>query len=469
MTALRSISVDAGQRARRWDAVVLGSGVASLVAAARLGMRELRVLVIEEQAAAELPGCLREPPLFVGTREGGILDTVLHELRVPLIDRRRFVTAPLAYQVVGPELRLDVGEHSLCASELVAWGLAKPDEAEALVTALDNAALTERELLLRSSLVRTPGLRGLARGAANAQRGPARRGLPAEVAEVSPELGRILAAQVRALGNHASGGPSSECCARLLGAALRGGVELDRSSSGLIPVLRRRVEALYGEFRGVSEGFELVTAGGLPGIALRDSGEIWLGRALVLGGSPLALAQALGEPELAKQLGARAATVRRRTALRWRLPRAELPEGMAERVILLTLPDAADPQDGVATLTVAGTGPRARTVDLVVRVLLAEDEDESAARARIEALLRELMPFAGEALEPQQDAIPLWDDDDWLEDQPAGSEWPGEAVVRVHSRPPVYRLDRPAVAGLGLEGELLLGWRSGDVIAAELE
>ena len=48
MASLRSISVDARDRARRWDAVVLGSGVASLVAATRLGMRELRVLVVED-------------------------------------------------------------------------------------------------------------------------------------------------------------------------------------------------------------------------------------------------------------------------------------------------------------------------------------------------------------------------------------------------------------------------------------
>jgi hypothetical protein len=61
---------------------------------------------------------------------------------------------------------------------------------------------------------------------------------------------------------------------------------------------------------------------------------------------------------------------------------------------------------------------------------------------------------------------PRWDDDDWLEDPP---ESPGAlAELRISSRPPVFRLDRSRFGGLGLEGDLLVGWRGGDAIAAEL-
>ena len=468
MASLRSISVDARQRARRWDAIVLGSGVASLVAAARIGMRELRVLVVEEQAAADRPACLKEPPLFAGSGEGGILETVLRELRLPLIDRRRFIPRPLAYQVVGPDLRLDIGERELTASELVAWGLSKPDAAETLVDALDGAAQLEREHMLSVPLVRAPGLRALTRGSSGAPRPQGVRGLPAEVADANPGLGRVLAAQVRALGNHAEGGPSSEACARLLGASLHGGFELEGGSGGLVSVLRRRVEALYGEFRNVSSGFELVNANGAPGLALEESNEIWLAKAIIAGCSPAALAQALGDDGVARQLGARGASARRRLAFHWRVPRAVVPEGMADLAILLTRPDASDPQEGVASVTLSASGPRSRLIDLVACTLVAADEDEAVARKRIETTLRGLMPFSGDALELQTSARPLWDDDDWLDNRPAGSEWPGEAQFRVGTRPPVYRLDRPAVAGLGLEGELLLGWRAGDAIAEEL-
>jgi hypothetical protein len=322
--------------------------------------------------------------------------------------------------------------------------------------------------MLAAPLVRPPGLLGLSLGSGGATRGTPSRGLPAEIADVGPELGRVMAAQVRALGNHAGGGPSSEACTRLLGATLHGGVELDSGSAGLVPVLRRRVEALYGEFRTVRGGFDLVTASGVPGIVLDDTGELWLGRALVIGCSPVALARARGDERIARVLGVRGAEARRRVALRWRLPRAALPEGMGQRLVLLTRPGAADPQEGIATLSVASAGPRSRDVDLVVRLLLAPGEDEPAARERIEGFLLGLMPFAADVLERQDDALPLWDDDDWLEDRPAGSEWPGEALFRVSTRPPLYRLDRPAVAGLGLEGDLLLGWKAGDAIAAEL-
>ena len=468
MGSLRAVSVDASQRARRWDAIVLGSGVAALVAAARLGMREQRVLVVEEQAATDLPSCLREPFLAASAASGSVLASVLHELRVPLIDRRRFQPEALAYQVVGPDLRLDVGEAELTASELAVWDLAAPDAARALVEALDRAAETERELLMSAPLLRSPGLRSFGRRSGSAASAGSQRGLPRELADAGPALGRVLAAQIRGLGNHALGGPTGEACTRLLGAPLRGGVTLEHGSSGLLPVLRRRIEALYGEFRTVRSGFELVSVNGLPGVALEDTGEIWLGRALVAGCSPAALARALGNPEVARQLGAPAATLQRRERIHWRAPRADLPEGMAARLILLTQPESEDPQRGVASLTVSSTGPRSRMVDLVARVVVGSDEQADDCCERVETALRELMPFAGDALERQTVALPSWDDDDWLEHPAGGAEWPGEAQLRVSSRPPVYRLDRPAVAGLGLEGDLLLGWRAGDAISTEL-
>ena len=82
--------------------------------------------------------------------------------------------------------------------------------------------------------------------------------------------------------------------------------------------------------------------------------------------------------------------------------------------------------------------------------------------------LRTVMPFAEKKLTRRPVDRPLWDDDDWLEDPPPGQGWPAEIGLRVNGRPPVYRLDRAGGAGLGLEGDLLLGWRGGDAIAAEL-
>jgi len=468
MAALRSIGVDTRRRARRWDAIVLGSGVASMVAAARLGMRELRVLVVQEPAAATLPDCMREPPLFVSASAGDPFDTVLRELRIALIDRRRFSPGPLAYQVVGPNLRLDIGGAEQTAGELVTWGLAKPESSVALVEALDAAADTEREHLLGSPLVRLPRLLGLARNGGGGTPPAERRGLPPEVAAVDEALGRLLAAQVRGIGNHAAGGPSSEACARLLGAGLQGGLEIEGSAPALVTILKRRVEALYGEFRTVEGEFELVTANGVPGIHHADSGELWLGGALVVGSAPTAIARALGNEDIARALGARAAEVQRRLRVHWRIPRAVLPEGMHSPLILLTRPDADDPQEGIVTVAVSAGPSPDDPCDLVARTLLDAGEDEPQARERVEASLRALIPFSEGAIEPCHHEVPEWDDDDCLESPPMGREWPGEAYYRVGQRPPVYRLDRPAMAGLGLEGDLLLGWRAGDAIADDI-
>ena len=63
---------------------------------------------------------------------------------------------------------------------------------------------------------------------------------------------------------------------------------------------------------------------------------------------------------------------------------------------------------------------------------------------------------------------PRWDDDSLLPDPASGPGWPAEAQLRLATKQPIHHLDRAAVGGLGFEGDLLLGWRGGDAIAADL-
>ena len=63
---------------------------------------------------------------------------------------------------------------------------------------------------------------------------------------------------------------------------------------------------------------------------------------------------------------------------------------------------------------------------------------------------------------------PRWDDDTWLADPAPDAAWPAPAELRISSRQPIYSLERASVAGLGFEGDLLLGWRGGDAIASDL-
>ncbi|MFP6640856.1 MAG: FAD-dependent oxidoreductase, partial [Myxococcota bacterium] len=120
MGKLGRVSDDARLRARRWDVIVLGSGVAGLVAAARLGAANHSVLVVEEDAARAQHPALREPFLLSGLRDQGALNSILRALNIPLIDRRRIQPERLAYQVVSPKWRVDVGAPNVTAAELAA-------------------------------------------------------------------------------------------------------------------------------------------------------------------------------------------------------------------------------------------------------------------------------------------------------------------------------------------------------------
>ncbi len=136
-------------RARRWDALILGSGIPALVAAARIGRAGQRVLVVEEEARTKLPATLREPFFLAGLRDEGVLDACLRALTVPLIDRRRFAAERLAYQIAADPYRLEIGQPSVTAEELVTWGLAKPDDAQTLIRRLIEASEIEQPITAR--------------------------------------------------------------------------------------------------------------------------------------------------------------------------------------------------------------------------------------------------------------------------------------------------------------------------------
>jgi hypothetical protein len=460
-------------RTRRWDAVILGGAVPGLVAAVRLGMRGLRVLLLEEEASVRrFPG-LREPFWTTGAQRESVLGACLRELRVPLIDQRRIERDPLAFQVVLPDARLDVGDPRLTLDEWVAWGLAKPEEARPLVAALDAAATAERRAMLEAPFVRTPRL--LARPelpAAAAGAPPARRarGVPGALDAAPPRLARILEAQVRALSRHGSVDPSPEARARLLGAPLEGGV-CARGEVSLREILRRRVESLYGELRTLPSQFRLVSWGGQPGIApdrAGESGEVWVGRAFVLNAPRDALAAAVAQEPLPELLRAPPAR-QRELSVHLRVERDAVPEAMAGRVVVLRDPEREARGTNVVRVRRFATPERARSTDLVATAVVATDAlVPEAAEDELVQAVADLMPFAEGRFERVPEPQPRWDDDGRLPDPAPGHGWPAEAELRLPTRQPVYLLDRAAVAALGFEGDLLLGWRAGDAIAADL-
>jgi hypothetical protein len=232
-------------------------------------------------------------------------------------------------------------------------------------------------------------------------------------------------------------------------------------------LLRKRVESSFGEFRTPPGGFALVSSGQQGGLALRDSEELWLGRALVIATPTSPLADMLDQtppPEFLQP----ARTTRRRLAIHLQCPRSMLPVGMGPSVLLTGDGQQAPKGPDPVCLSVFANPDDEDTVDLVARGVVEPTCDIAAIEQALEDRVRELVRFAGPDLKRCKVIHPRWDDDGWLEDPVSGSGWPGDVALRVSSRPPVYRLDRAEVAGLGIEGDLLLGWRAGDAIAGDL-
>ncbi len=466
--SLPVVSSNEGARARRWDAVIVGSNIPALVLAARLGMAGQRVLIVEEEAARTGFSGLREPFYLAGARGGGILEHSLKELTLSLIDRRRIEDEEVSYQLVGDQLRADIGNKELTADELVAWGLCKPDLAHALVRNVHEASEVERKTMLATPLVRVGRRMSRARPGAE---GSHRRGLPAEAARAEGGLARALAAQVRALSNLATATPGPEAQARLLGSPLLGGVGFDGGPPWLHEMLRRRVESVFGEFRTLSRKFRLVSVMNQPGVSVAGTSEIWAGRVLVVAAPATAVAGVLDAkdtPEFLKH----PRTARRRVNVHLRVHRDVIPEGMAKRVILLPEDSTRSVDEGaehVATLSIFEREGDPKRRDVVLRAMARDGVEPDALARELKERALTLMPFLHESIEEIEVKVPRWDDDHLLEDPLRGVCWPGEIDLRASAKLPVYLLDRAFVGGLGVEGDLLLGLRAGEVLRRELE
>jgi phytoene dehydrogenase-like protein len=460
MRGFPSISSSETYRVRRWDVLMLGSALPGLIAAVRLGQRGLRVLVLEERTS-EGEDFAREPFLLVDAESHGLLAECLRAMGIALIDQRRFVAEEVALQVCDGERRVDLGRTSHTADEWASWGLASREDARRFAAALDEAADAERAMLLEAPALLRPAKR--AREALTpARRTAPVRGWPSALAEAPRALRSLIDAPVRALSNLGDRDPSPEARARLIGGLLRGGVAMTGGDGYLRGLLRRRIANLYGEFRALDSGFRLVSVQGQPGIAVGGSKEICTGRALLVNAPAAAIATAAEEP-MPSALDAPPIRWRRHT-VHYHGPREQIPPSMADRVIW-----CGDGDDEVVALRVFRGRGRAPGLDLLASVVVPTGDDAAVARAerRIEAALRDLLPFSEGALERRPLPELRWDTDALLAD-PIGAAWPEEPELRLSARPAVYGLDRASVAGLGAEGELWLGWRGGDAIAAEL-
>jgi hypothetical protein len=448
-------------RSRRWDVLVLGTALPGLVVGIRLAMAGHRVLIAEEDATARTPLLLREPFIVPGVLGGGLADGALRALGIPLIERRRFAPSEVAYQVLLPEARLDVGDRDMTAGELVAWGLAKPEHARALAHELERSAAE-----LGQGLLEAPFVKRGARLPSFSRDAPTGVGLPTGVSTAGGELADYFSLQSRGLSELPGTDPGPEPATRLLGANLAGGIGHSIRETGLLGALRERLESLHAEFRTIGCPFEFVELGQHPGILRAGPGDVWLGRALVINTVDGALTRALegwGKP-VPGFLGGEPPAFRR-CAVHFRALREVVPEPLAPRA-LLPAPEGSSFVSPIR-LSVHPSPRGNRFAELVASATIPAEADPAPAADALEAEIRELMPFSEKRLKAGPlPPIPGWDDP---MSQPAhASGWPSTVNIRTRSREPVFTLPREEVASLGVEGELLLGWRAGDAIREEL-
>ena len=123
----------------------------------------------------------------------------------------------------------------------------------------------------------------------------------------------------------------------------------------------------------------------------------------------------------------------------------------------------------VVTLRVFPPSRPRDPADLVASAVVPDEDADARVRRGGDhrGPLRAAALRAG-SLQRVRSRAPRWDVEDLLADPPPGGGWPGESEVRLACRQPVYALERCGVASLGFDGDLLLGWRAGDAIAADL-
>ena len=156
----------------------------------------------------------------------------------------------------------------------------------------------------------------------------------------------------------------------------------------------------------------------------------------------------------------------RRACILLRGRRSVLPEGMARRVVCVADPGQPLAGVNVVTLCVHPSPQGSELVDLVGSATVPQ-ASPSPAEDAIEGVARALTPFSEGVLRREPVPSVQWDED-WPGDPALGEGWPGDAEIRVSSRPPIYILPRESVASLGFEGDVLLGWRAGDAIRADV-
>jgi hypothetical protein len=429
----------------RSDVLVLGGTLSGLVAATYLARAGLRVVLVEEDAQTKRPALLREPFLLPGLAADGSLGKVLRELALPLLEQREFGRDKISLQVVLPDARLDVsGEDEEFALEIDRFGLAKPDEVLGWLASVREVADAARRTLWDVPV--TAERAGIARYVPS--RASATPRVRAALPAAPGRLGAVARALIGAATQLADPGESA-APALLVDAARRGNFRLPNAGHSFLDLFRRRFRALHGEFREVDR-FALISDRHEVGIEL-PRGQVYA-RAMVIAVPREPLRR------FARESGPLPRWLRPGLAplqLEQRLFRAEpsaIPAGMAARLVV-----AGEDPDSRLRISLYRDPAAERVCWLLV-------SGPGAAAIHAARPLGPLAPFPGPEMIPVDiGARPEWD----IDSDSAGFPQ-AQPADTLRSRPLLAHVGGEAVAGLGVEGEVLQARRAALTLAHRL-
>ncbi len=454
-----------------YDVVVLGGDLAATVAGAVLAHRGFRVLVagapVEERYSVGSYVLPRAPLAFVGT-ESPALKRVVNQLNLVQLLRRRLEPNRPSYQLLMPDLRVDVGDD--LAREI---SRERPDALAALDAAgtrLGEISSTVESILGQDLILPPDGFwdrRDVNRVGARLPDDADDSGAP--LAADDPL--RALVTLPAAFGADLAA-PGASATARLYDLHRRGTFRLDGGRQGLRSLLLERLKTHSGEVQPDWQPERIeVKRGKITGVTFGGRSES-VGCTHVLCGLGADRVAALLDEKPPKRLAEAAALKPAcwRYLLHLVAPLDALPDALA--LLAFSLQDPAAPFAGGNALALHLADGYGQHAVLSVEALTTDASPAALAELRkcVRAHLDERLPFVERHLllvhSPHDGVAPERVSDAAPEPMPMEPVWdvPGPRTLGFCGVPHATGIkhlllaSRQILPGLGLEGELAAGW-----------
>ena len=384
-----------------YDLVVLGDDLAALVCATLCQRRGLRTLVLGDDRPARYtlgPHKLPIEPASWPTLPGGAGERVLKDLHAELGLRRKLREPRIAAQLVGPDLRVDLGVDRIGGElerELGAAGaacLARWEKSAEIAHQLDPMLASDHAF---------PGVGFFERRELGKLAERLAEDAAAWWADAQEQPGSAMWRHLAAIAlRHPD--PAPAAIARAVDAWRHGPASLRGDGDAIRELFVEKLTTAGGELRAGQVGELGVSWGKISSITLANGDELGAGQ-VVSSRSPSELAELLGKkaPKRLSELAASVSLVGYRYTLNIVLDEAGLPEHMAPTVAVVAAPDKDPVGDAAFSIHLGDTDDAGRVIATIAAILPADGPLDIerlapkciALRAGLWKRLGDIMPF----------------------------------------------------------------------------